>query len=145
MLIKDIMTKDVITVSPDASLKEIGSIFREKRINGIPVVDRESNVIGIVTVDDILRVFEEILQWQQMERKSTGLNLSDLVGKERLNTRAGSIMTKSVFTLDENKRVEDVMQLMFSKKIHTIPITRDNKLVGIIGKHDLVSSCFWCS
>jgi len=142
MMIKDIMTKSVITVSPEASLKEVGVILKEKRISGVPVVEDDGSIVGIVTVDDILKILEEIYQWQELERKATGMNLSDLVGKERLNTKVRTIMTKNVYTLDENKALNDVMNLMFTKKIHTIPITKDNKLAGVIGKRDLVYACF---
>jgi len=142
MLIKNIMTKDVITVTPDSLLKDVGKILREKRISGIPVVDSGGNIVGMVTVTDILRILEEIYQWQDIEKKATGLNLSDLVGKERLNTKVKSIMTKNVYALEEDKNVGEVMRLMFTKKIHTIPITREGKLVGVIGKRDIVYNCF---
>ena len=52
MLVKDIMTRNVITVSPDTPLKEVGRILKEKRISGIPVVDGSGNIVGIVTVTD---------------------------------------------------------------------------------------------
>jgi len=142
MLVKDIMTKDVITVSPDAMLKDVGKILREKRISGIPVVETGGKIAGIVTVNDILRILEEIYQWQDLEKKATGVKLSDLVGKERLNTKVKSIMTKNVYTLDENKDIGEAMRLMFTKKIHTIPITKDGLLVGVIGKRDIVYNCF---
>lgn len=142
MQIKDVMTKSVITVSPDASLKEVGTILKEKRISGVPVVDSDNNIVGIITVNDLLRVLEEIHQWQDIERKATGMNLSELVGKEKLNSKVKTIMSKNVYTLEETKGMGDVMRLMFSKKIHTIPVTRDNKLVGVIGKRDLVYACF---
>ncbi|MCX5685909.1 MAG: CBS domain-containing protein [Candidatus Omnitrophica bacterium] len=142
MLVKDIMTKDVITVSPDSMLKDVGKILREKRISGIPVIETGGKIAGIVTVNDILRILEEIYQWQDLEKNATGLNLSDLVGKERLNTKVKSIMTKNVYTLDENKDVGEAMRLMFTKKIHTIPITKNGLLVGVIGKRDIVYNCF---
>jgi len=52
------------------------------------------------------------------------------------------IMTKDVFTISEDKTIDDVMRIMFGKVVHTIPVTKDGKLVGIIGKRDLVSACF---
>lgn len=142
MLAKDIMTKDVITVSPDSMLKDVGKILREKRISGIPVVEASGKIAGVVTVNDILRILEEIFQWQDIEKKATGLNLSDLVGKERLNVKVRDIMTKNVYALDENKDIGEAMRLMFTKKIHTIPITKDGLLVGVIGKRDIVYNCF---
>ncbi len=142
MFIKDMMTKNVVTVTPDTSLKEVGRLLKEKRINGVPVVDSTERIVGIITVTDILRLLEEIYQWQVLEDKITGLHVSELVGKERLNRKAASVMKKNVFTLNENSTLNDLMRLMFTKKIHTIPVTKDDKLVGIIGKRDLVYACF---
>lgn len=142
MLVKDIMTKDVITVSPDSMLRDAGRILREKRISGIPVVETSGRIVGIITVNDIFRILEEIFQWQNIEKKATGLNLSNLVGKERLNVKVRDIMTKNVYTLDENKDVGEVIRLMFTKKIHTIPVTKNDLLAGVVGKRDIVYNCF---
>ena len=142
MLVKEIMTKNVISVSPNTPLKEVGRILKEKRISGIPVVDDDGNIAGIITVTDILKMLQEIYQWQELEKSTTGLNISDLVGREELNKKVKDVMTKNVYTLDENKNISEVMRLMFTNKIHTIPITKDDKLVGIIGKRDLVFASF---
>ena len=142
MLLKDMMTRDVITVSPNSSLREVGQMLKEKKISGIPVIETDGSIVGIVTVTDILKILKEIYQWQEIERKTVGLRVSELLGKESLNKKVKDVMTKNVFTLDENKTIKDLMQLMFTKNAHTIPITRDGRLVGIIGKRDLVYSCF---
>jgi len=62
--------------------------------------------------------------------------------EERGALRVKDIMSKDVFALGEDSLVEDVMHMMFSKKIHTIPIVKDKRLVGVIGKHDLITVCF---
>src|SRR3989338_6943461 len=118
MFIRDMMTKNVITVTPNTSLKEVGRILKEKRISGVPVVDSTERIVGIITVTDILRLLEEIYQWQVLEGKITGLHVSELVGKERLNAKAASVMKKDVFTLNENSTLNDLMRLMFTKKIY---------------------------
>ena len=142
MQVKEIMTKDVITVSPDASLKEAGEIFKEKRISGAPVVDGAGNILGIITLTDLLRILDQIYKWREIERKVSGLKLSEMFEKEKLEAKVVNIMTKDVFTISEDKTIDDVMRIMFGKGVHTIPVTKDGKLVGIIGKRDLVSACF---
>ncbi len=142
MFVREIMTRDVVTVSPDTSLKEAGKMLKEKKISGIPVVDDIGNIVGIITITDILKMLQEIHQWQEIERSATRLSVSDLIGKESLNTKVKNVMTKNVYTLDENSNISDVMQLMFTKKIHTIPVMKDNKLAGIIGKRDLIYASF---
>lgn len=142
MLIREIMAKNVITVSPDTSLREAGKILKEKRISGIPVVERDGRLVGVITITDILKIIKEIYQWQQIEKSSTGLKISDLIETESLNKKVSDVMTKSVFTLEAGRDVNDLMRLVFTKNIHTIPITENGSLVGVVGKHDLIGSCF---
>ena len=142
MLLKEIMTKEVITVTPQTPLREVGKILKEKKISGMPVVDANNDLVGIITVTDILKILKEIYQWQQIERKTTGLKISDLVEKESLNKRVKDVMTKNIFTLDSDKNINDLMYLVFTKNIHTIPIMENGKLAGIIGKRDLIYRCF---
>ena len=142
MLLKEIMTKEVITVTPQTPLREVGKILKEKKISGMPVVDANNDLVGIITVTDILKILKEIYQWQQIERKATGLKISDLVEKESLNKKVKDVMTKNIFTLDSDKNINDLMYLVFTKNIHTIPIMENGKLAGIIGKRDLIYRCF---
>lgn len=142
MLVKEIMTKNVITVTPETSLKEVGKIFLEKRISGIPVIDGEGGLYGMVTLTDMLKVLDEIYKWGEQEKKLSGLKIAEEFAEKKANAHVGDIMSKEVFTLFEENSLRDVMRVMFVKKVHTIPIVKDNKLVGIIGKHDLVSICF---
>lgn len=142
MFVKEIMTKEVITVSPDASLKEIGEILKEKRISGIPVVDENGNVVGIVTLTDLLRILDQIYKWKEMEKRVAGLKLSEMREEEKSKAKVRDIMTKDVFTISEDGTIDDVMRMMFGKGIHTIPVIKDGKLVGIMGKRDLIDACF---
>ena len=142
MFIKDIMTKDVITISPDTSLKEIGEIFKEKRISGIPVVNNKGDLLGIVTLTDMLRILDQIYVWKELEKIVTGLKLSNLRNEEKSKAKAKDIMTSQVVTIREDATIEDLTKVMFTKKIHTIPVTADGRLVGVVGKRDLIFACF---
>ena len=142
MFIKDIMTKSVITISPDTSLKEVGEIFKEKRISGIPVMDNTGNLLGIVTLTDMLRILDQIYVWKELEKIVTGFKLSDMCNEEKSKAKVRDIMTKDVFTISEDGTIDDVMRMMFGKGIHTIPVIKDGKLVGIMGKRDLIDACF---
>lgn len=141
-MVKDIMTTDVITISPEASLKDVGDILKSKRVSGLPVVDENGNIVGIITLTDMLRVLDQIYHWKEIERRVKDLKLSEMFEKEKLDAKVKNIMAKEVLVLDENEPVEGVMRLMFNRKVHTIPITRNGKLVGIVGKRDLISACF---
>jgi CBS domain-containing protein len=143
MLVKDMMTRNVITVTPEHTLKQVGALLREKRISGIPVVDEEGRVIGIVTLTDMLRILDRIYRWREMERKFPELKFSDMFEKEKGEAKVSDIMSKVVFTMEEDKPIERVMEMMFNRGVHTIPIVdKEGKLVGVIGKRDLIYACF---
>lgn len=142
MFIKEIMTKDVITVSPDASLKEVGSIFKEKRISGVPVVNRDGYIVGIVTLTDLLKILGQIYRCKELEDKFIGLKLSKMHEEEKTKAKVRDIMTKDVVTISEDRTIDDVIKLMFDKDIHTFPVIKEDKLIGIVGKRDLLDASF---
>ncbi len=142
MLVKDIMSHNVITVTPETTLKEVGKILKEKRVSGLPVVDQHKQVVGIITLTDMMHILDQIYCWKKMEVKEPHLKFSEMFEKQKTDSKVKDFMTANVVTLDEHKKVEDVMELMFMRNIHSIPVVRDGELVGIIGKRDLICSCF---
>lgn len=141
MFVKDLMSKNVVTVSPEASLKGVGKILREERISGIPVVN-DGCLVGIITLTDMLRIMGQVHKWQELEKKISELHVSSEFENEKKKAKVGDVMTKEVITLDENNTIEDAMNLMFGRGIHTIPVVRDGKLVGVVGKRDSIYACF---
>ena len=137
MFIKDIMTTNVITISPNASLKDVGKLLKEKRISGVPVVDDKGNLVGIVTLSDMFKILEQVYKWSEQK-----VNLSEAFDEHTVKGSVYDIMTKDVLTLSETDTIDDVMRLMFTNKVHTIPIVKDGKLVGVVGKRDLIYTCF---
>lgn len=142
MLVEEIMTRNVITVTPETSLKEAGKIFLEKRISGIPVVDKKGILCGMVTLTDMLKVLDEIYKWGEQEKKWSGLKIAEEFAKKKANAQVGDIMSQEAFTLTGEDSLKDVMRMMFVKNVHTIPIVKNTKLIGVIGKRDLISICF---
>ena len=142
MIVKEIMTKNVVTVTPETPLREAGKIFLEKRISGIPVIDEKGALYGMVTITDMLKVLDDIYKWGEQEKKLSGLKIAEEFAAKKANAKVGDIMSKDVFTLPDESSLKDVMRMMFVKRVHTIPIVNGDKLVGVIGKHDLVSICF---
>jgi len=133
MLAKDIMTKDMVTISQDASLHDAGQLIKEKRINGVPIVDEEKNLLGIITLMDLLNIINVLSKKMDMNQEDHINHLRNLFKEKKVK----EFMVKNVESLKEDSNLTDIMNLMFNKKIHTIPILNDNKLVGVLGKHDL--------
>jgi CBS domain-containing protein len=139
----DIMTKDVITVRPDTSVEELGRLFIEKDISGAPVVDDEGNLIGIVTENDlikkerpfhiptIIRIFDAIIPIESDSRVEEEI-------KKMAATTVGDICTKEVITVDVETPLPEIADIMTDRGVHLLPVMDGKRLVGIIGKKDII-------
>lgn len=139
---KDIMTGNVITASPDTTVEELGRLFLEKDVSGAPVVDESMNLVGIVTENDlittnkrvhiptILRLFDAFIP--------LGTSRIESEIKRMAATTVGEICTKDVVTVEEGASIEDIATIMTEEKIHLLPVLKEGKLVGIIGKKDVI-------
>jgi len=139
----DIMTTDVITVTPETSVLELADILFKKRINGVPVVDDEGNVLGIVSQSDlidqakklhiptVITILDAVIvlktekQMEKEIRKISGSRVTD-------------IYTREVVSVREDTPVDEIATLMSRKRIHSIPVMDGKKLVGIVGKSDII-------
>jgi CBS domain-containing protein len=139
---KDIMTKDIITVKPATTIEDLAHILIKHQISGTPVVDEDGNLIGIVTENDLISKNKKL-------HIPTILRLFDAfipLGTSRLEEEikrmaaftVGEICTRNVVTCDEDMSIEDVATMMTEKKIHLLPVLKERRLVGIIGKKDLI-------
>ncbi len=139
---KDIMARDVITVSQDTTVEKLGRIFIEKGISGAPVVDNDEKIIGIVTENDlisknsrlhiptILRLFDAFIP--------LGASKLEEEIKKMAAATVGEVCTRKIVTIDEETPIDEIATIMNEKKIHLLPVTRKGKVVGIIGKKDLI-------
>ncbi len=145
MKARDIMTGNVITVTADTPIDIIARILHDHRISGVPVVDEEHRVIGIVTEGDlILKLAKpetpphiEILGGIIYLRKLTEI---DAELKKITAVTAGDIMTEKVVTVDEECPVEEVASLMVNRKVNRLPVVNRGKLVGIVSRADLIET-----
>jgi CBS domain-containing protein len=139
---KDIMTGDVITVKEDTTIEEFARILMKYQINGTPVVDDNGNLKGIITENDlisknsrlhiptILRLFDAFIP--------LGTSRLEVEIKKMAASTVGEICTRKVITIDDETPVEDIATVMTEKKIHLLPVLKEGKLVGIIGKKDII-------
>lgn len=142
MKAKDIMTKEVITVKQETTIEELARLLMKRQISGAPVVDDNGKIVGIVTENDligknsrlhiptILRLFDAYIPL------GTSKMESDI--KRMAASTVEDICTKEIITVDEEASVEYIATIMTEKRIHILPVVREGKLVGIIGKKDLI-------
>ena len=139
---KDIMTKEVISVKPETTIEELARLLMKRQISGAPVVDDKGKIVGIVTENDlisknsrlhiptILRLFDAYIPL------GTSKMESDI--RKMAASTVEDICTKEIITVDEEASVEYIATIMTEKRIHILPVLKEGKLVGIIGKKDLI-------
>jgi len=141
----DIMTTPVATVGPDASIRDVARLLSEKRISGLPVVDEAGEVLGMVSEQDLMvRVTGPHLP-PHIELLGGIIYLEtphdmeeDL--RKAMAVTAGQIMSKDVITVALSATVQDVANVMVKRKINRVPVVDGGRLVGIITRHDVVST-----
>lgn len=135
--VRDVMTKDVISVKKDTDIHEAARIISDNKISGLPVVDEDNRVIGIVSEADILHM-------AGIEKEHTFRDiLKHLLGepfpKHRRGEKAGDIMTSPAITTTAETDIRKVAGILDEKRIKRLPVVDDNnKLIGVISRGDIV-------
>jgi len=137
---RDIMTRSVVSVDPAATVLQAARLMLQHRISGLPVVDKQGALVGVLSEGDFLRRSETNTE----RRRSRWLEF--LMGPGRIagdyvhshGNRVSEVMSTDVKTVDEKASVEDVVALMEKHRIKRVPVLRDRKLVGIITRSNLL-------
>jgi CBS-domain-containing membrane protein len=140
---RDIMCQDVVTVLPDAGIAETVQILLDKRINGLPVVDKKGRLVGIICQSDL------IAQQKRMPIPSVFALLDSFIPlkssrdmdkeMEKIAAiRVDQAMTENPVTVSPEAPLEEIATLMVEKKYHTLPVVEEGRVVGIIGKEDVL-------
>lgn len=144
--VKDIMTKSVITCSPDTAVKEAARLMYLNGLTGLPVLNQKDEVVGIVTENDLVRLegplhIPTVLGFLGslivVENPAKGDEIQKQL--EILTaTTIQKLMTKDVMTISSESTVHDAAELFLHKKGNPIPVVDDGKLVGIVSRADIV-------
>ncbi len=142
---KNIMTRKVITVSPETGITKAAKLLLDNCINGMPVVDSEDRLVGIICQGDLI-VQQKKLPLPSVFTILDGIiplvspkNLEHEIEKMAASTVAQA-MTHRPITLSPESSIEEIAQLMTDKKLHTLPVVDQGKLVGIVGKEDVLAT-----
>ena len=143
--VKDIMTKEIITVSPQTEIVNAAKILLEKRINGLPVIDDSGNLVGILCQSDLVAQQKNIpipSVYTLLDSiiPLTSLKRIDKEVKKIAALKVEQAMTPNPVTVGPETDIEDVAKLMVDKKYHTLPVVENGKLVGVVGKEDVLKT-----
>jgi CBS-domain-containing membrane protein len=140
---KDIMTKDPITVAPDAEITQAAKLLLEKDVNGLPVVDDKGKLVGIICQSDL------IAQQKGLPIPSVFTILDGFIplGSTRQFEKAlqkisattvADVMTPDPVSVTADTGIEELAGLIVDKNFHTLPVLEGGKLVGVVGKEDIL-------
>ena len=137
---RDVMTRDVVSVSPDTSIAEMARLMLEKRISGLPVLDRDGKLVGIVTEGDCLRRTETGTQ-RKRARWLEFLTGSEKLAEEYIHShgrKVSEVMTDNPVSVAEETPLDEIVHLMETRHFKRVPVVRDGEVVGIVSRANLL-------
>lgn len=140
MQAKDIMTRDVATVPPDASIREAAKLMTDRRLSGLPVVTADGRIIGILTASDLLHRVETGAARRPSWFSSFFARPDELARQYAKDhgRKVHEVMSRHVVSVLENANLSEVADVLDRNGFKRVPVTRDGALVGIISRGDLV-------
>jgi len=147
--IKEIMTKEVITAVPTDSIKEVVERLSENKISGLPVIDENSNLIGMISEKDILAALKKESRTLSLVFPSShalGMTFEESSDykaikesmKQVQNIKIEKIMNKKVVTAEPNNSIAEVSNIMVTNNVNRIPVIKKDKLIGIVTRGDII-------
>lgn len=142
---RDIMTAKTLTVSPDMEITEAAQLLLKNHINGLPVIDNHDRVVGVLCQSDLIR------QQKKIPMPSFFTILDAFIASPSLKsiqkeiekiaaTTVAKAMTINPVTVSLDTDIGTIAELMVDKNFHTLPVVENEKLVGVIGKEDILKT-----
>jgi predicted transcriptional regulator len=137
--VRDVMTRDVLVITKYESITKVANILSGRNISGLPVVDHDKKVLGIITQADILSMlgvgrehtFKDLLKYMLGER----------LPQRKMGDIVGDIMTARAITIQPDANIADAVRIMDEKKIRRLIVTDDRQvLLGIITRADILKA-----
>ena len=138
----DLRSVDLAVVHPETSLREAVNLMANRRVSGVPVVDADGTLVGMLSEGDLVRWHEgysaKQAKWLDMLADGFILAPDFLDGIRSEQNKVKLIMSKGATTVTEDVAAREIASMMYAKKIKRVPVLRDGKLVGIVSRSDLV-------
>ena len=141
MKVKDIMRRPVVTISQEATLREAVALLSSAEVSGLPVLDADGNLVGIITEHDVIKTL--LPTYEDLLSSNTALLDPALMENRAYQVRdtpVSSIMTRKVVTLEEDDSLLKAASTVILKKVKRLPVVRGKKPVGIVSRIDIVGT-----
>ncbi len=141
--VREIMTSPVITVRPETTVRELADILAQNKISGVPVVDDQDRMLGMVSEADVIvqdadlhfpyyvQFLESVIYLQSVHKFEERF-------RKAFGSKVSEIMTEDVISVSPDRTVREVATLMADRKINRVPVTENGRLVGIVTRGDIV-------
>ena len=145
---KDIMTTDVKVAKQTDTIKSIAKILIHEKIGGLPVVDEDNIVVGIISETDILKKEKHVAAPGFITFLQGVIYLEDFKKMEKdiqdiAAVQVKDLMSKEVIKVYEDDTFDDVANIMIKKSVNRVPVVdKDNKIKGIICRYDIIKSMY---
>ena len=140
MIVADVMTRNCITISPDATVEEAVNLMLSRHISGLFVVDKDGDLAGVITEGDLLRRdelgTERSRPWWLRLLVSPARQAADFTQANGRHVR--DVMTEDVLSIAQDAPLEDVVATMERHRIKRLPVTADGRVIGVVSRSDLL-------
>jgi CBS domain-containing protein len=139
----DIMTPDPVTLAPDTDIRTAATLLLDKKINGAPVVDAKGRLVGVLCQSDLVAQQKQVTMPSVFAMLDGFIALSSRDDFERelqkiAATNVAQAMTKDPKTVSPQTPLEEIATVMVNEKLYTLPVVDSGKLVGVVGKEDIL-------
>ncbi len=129
---EDIMSKFAITTTEDTRISDLAHLMMRFKISGIPVI-KDGKICGIVSATDLFNLMGKII-------KEIGRGRAP---DDYYATPVKELMTSNVISVQKDMNLTEIMKIMTGYNIHTLPVMESDKIIGIIGRRDVINACFF--
>jgi CBS domain-containing protein len=138
MRVSEVMTREVVTVRPETPIHEAAALMASRGISGVPVVEAEGHVVGILSEGDLIirqKPREPLPWWRQFFADAEALAREY---RKAMGTTAGAVMTTEVLSIGPEAPLAAAAMILHEQRIRRLPVVANGRLVGIVSRGDLV-------
>ncbi len=132
---EDIMSENVAVIYEDMLVSQVAHLMLRDRVSGFPVVNKGIGMVGIITMTDLFSVVSRASSAN--EKDSFQQNIDHFK-----NLKVAEIMTRNVISIQPSTTLNDIVSLVVEHGIHFFPVIEDDRMVGIVSRHDILNAIF---
>jgi CBS domain-containing protein len=141
--VREIMQTEVITAKPDTTVGELADILGKNKISGVPVVDEQGRVLGMVSEADIILQdadlhFPYYIQFLEMVIYLQSVHKFEERVRKSIGSKVTEIMSDEVVSVSPDATVRETATLMADRDVNRLPVIENERLVGIVTRGDIV-------